>query len=64
MSTQTLLTILATLVLVTYREWGTDKAPSDLAAEQSREERTDDRSSASETSPDAHEGASPEEPAP
>jgi regulator of sigma E protease len=29
-----MLMLLATLVLVTYREWGTEKAPSDLASEQ------------------------------
>ena len=41
-----MLMLLATLVLVTYHEWGTDKAPSDLAREQSEAERKQQQSAA------------------
>lgn len=34
-----MLMLLTTLALVTYREWGTDKTPSELAAEQHRAEK-------------------------
>ena len=34
-----MLMLLTTLALVTYREWGTDKTPSELAAEQHRSDR-------------------------
>jgi regulator of sigma E protease len=34
-----MLMLLTTLALVTYREWGTDKTPSELAAEQHRSEK-------------------------
>lgn len=59
------LMLLATLVLVTYREWGTNKAPSDLAAEEAQKSESQDSpgqnsdQQGTASSPPAHNSAQP-----
>jgi len=41
-----MLMLLTTLALVTYREWGTDKTPSELADEQRNQEKKPEKPAA------------------
>lgn len=57
-----MLMLLATLVLVTYHEWGTDKAPSDIAAEERKNEASREKASGEAPAPQSSPGSSPSKP--